>query len=243
MTDTLVPPDTTEHIRDSNIQLIICNDPSTANWEQAVNVEAEVFIGSKYVETKEELAKEYEPYLPVTNMVAAEIDGEIHGSVRFIHYDPEIGFKTLNDAKSGKLQIEPEHWAYLETIDPNDIVEIGTIAVSKEYQTRGPSLKLSQHLYGAIFQLGKQNDEPYVLASFDARYYEGFVSWFGPSVRQLGPAVDYMGSETIPAILDIQEVRDYLAAQAGFEEQVDALDTAGDRLVMDPQARPTQSIS
>jgi hypothetical protein len=235
MTDTVTPghqetPDSQERPDVNNVRLLILENPGTPNWERATEVEAEAFIRRNYVADKEELAKEYEPYLPMTRIVAAEVDGVIQGATRLIDYDPSIGFKTVNDAKAGKLEIWPEGQRILDEVDPNDITEVGTIAVSEEYLSKGGnSLTLSQQLYGAIYQMGKQHDKPHVIASFDEDYYNGIIKWFGTGERQLGPAVDYMGSKTVPSIMDIQKVQDNLR-EVGFTEQADAFDEAADKL-------------
>jgi hypothetical protein len=161
-------------------------------------------MDSDYVESPDELAEEYEPYLPNTMMIAASRDGQVVGSVRVIKYSPETGFKTLKDAEEGKLTIDENGRELLAAIELRQAIEIGTISIKPEWRKMpGANMGLNLELYGAILGVGQQLGAPYVIASFDERYFRRFQRFFGENVRQLGPAVDYMGSPTLPVIMDM----------------------------------------
>lgn len=192
--ETQVPEDALRLITDNT-------DPM---WAEAINVEAQVFIGSDYVENAGQLEAEYEPYMPNTMMIAASRGGEVVGSVRVIRYSPDVGFKTLKDAEEGKLLIDEAGQQLLDGIELGQAIEIGTISIKPEWRKMpGANLGLNLELYGAIFGVGQQLDAPYVIASFDERYFNRFQRFFGENVRQLGPAIDYMGSPTLPVIMDM----------------------------------------
>lgn len=191
---------------------VVITDKLHPLWQQGLDNEAQVFIESGYVDNAEELGGEYEKYLPKTEFIIVQQDSIAAGSVRAIFYDPEIGFKTIDDINSGKLSISEESKRLLDDIDLSNVFEIGTLAVQARYRGHADDEgRLSVALYGAIFAETKHHDCRYVLASFDERYFNSFKSIFGPAVRELGPATDYMGSPTVPALLDIPGLFEYVA--------------------------------
>lgn len=219
-----------EVLIDDEVQLLLTDDKLSAMWQDTAEVEAEVFIECGYVENEAELAEDYLPYVAKSTMLAAKVGGVVVGGVRFIDYDPKIGFKTLNDAAKGELAITKAGHERLAEIDPLDMMEVGTIAISKAFRASDDNdFRLRNHLYGGIYQMGREHDTPYVLASFDADYYNRFIAMFGESVTQLGPAVNYMGSLTIPSVMDTRELYEYLRS-SGLTEMVQVLDDAHGKL-------------
>lgn len=225
------PPDSTEHLGDPTPQLSVTRDTDSEVWKQAAQNEADVFIKSGYIDSADELAEEYAPYLPKTFMLGVEVDGKVAGSIRFIDYDPKSGFKTMSDIEKGRLIVDEAGQKLLAETDPAKMVEIGTIAVDKAYQASSSNndFKLVGEFYGSIYNIGTKRDVPFVLASFDAQYFNRFVKLMGPGVKQLGPAVDYMGSPTIPALLDVNEAYASLK-EFGFTDLVDQIDAVDGRI-------------
>lgn len=194
----------------SGPQVIV--DPTNDLWRQAVEIEAGVFIESDYVQNQEELGVEYAKYLPTTEFIVAAKDGMVGGSVRAIFYDESVGFKTIDDISTGKLEISEEGREILNTLDLTQTFEIGTLAVNKDFRGKPDDEgRLSVQLYGAIYAEAKRHGTQNVIASFDERYFNSFSSIFGPGVKALGPATDYMGSPTVPALLNTEAAADYLS--------------------------------
>jgi hypothetical protein len=185
----------------------IVTNPLDKRWMDGVLVEADVFIEKGYVASPDELALEYEKYLPMTEFAAVYRDGVIAGSTRLIYYDAEIGFKTLSDIVEGRLVVDEAGGQAIAELDLAHTVEVGTLAVEKDLRSRPEDGgRVSIDLYGAIFGESWHHKAPNVLASFDEEYFYNFQAIFGPAVKQLGPAVDYMGSMTVPALMDAEAV-------------------------------------
>lgn len=208
---------------------VLCENPGSPMWLAAVAVEAEVFKGSNYVEDAAELEDEYKDYNKHSSLLTLAMDGEVVGATRVISYALGTGFKTLNDAAAGKLEITAEGKAALDECDPFRTMEVGTIALKSEFRSAAGDDKVWR-LYGAIYKIAHMRRASDILASFDAGYYAGFREIFGPALQQLGPAVMYMGSETIPALLSVDKVdQDFQSPQQAAI--VEALRNYGDTLV------------
>lgn len=185
------------------------NDPLSQAWHDAAALEAEVFIKAGYVESQDELAEEYGKYLPKSEFIIAERDGVIGGSVRVITYGEETGFKTIDDIHSGKLEVTERGEQLISQLDQERTLEVGTLGVLESFRGGSEELRLSTVLFGAIYQATKKHDCDWVLASFDERFYGGFKMLFDPGVEALGPATDYMGSPTVPAVIHVETLMNH----------------------------------
>lgn len=220
----------------SENRIAMTNDPNSPLWREAADVEAEVFIGAGYVDDAATLAKEYEMYLPATTMVGVSRGDEIVGAIRFIHYDDNIGFKTINDVDKGLLKLDEDSLDMLGKIYENTVTEVATISTKKERRgLAGEGIQLMAEMYGAILAVADMHNAPYVLASFDQVYFRRFSRFFGEAVIPIGPAVDYMGSPTIPVIMDVHRVYDYLK-ETGKDDFVAILDRVGKEIVDESRA-------
>lgn len=185
------------------------SDPNSTSWNEAEALEAEVFIKAGYVESQEELAEEYKKYLPKSEFIVAERDGVIGGSVRIITYGAETGFKTVDDIKAGKLETTERGEQLVNQLDMERTLEVGTLGVLDSFRGGSEELRLSTVLFGSIYQATRKYDCDWVLASFDERFYEGFKMLFDPGVEALGPATDYMGSPTVPALIHVETLMNH----------------------------------
>lgn len=195
----------------------VYTNPVSIGWYEAADVEAEIFIENEYVTSATELALEYEKYIAHTEFVSVSRNGSVEGSTRLIFYGEESGFKTLSDLANGRLELFYKEKEFIAGLPLAKTFEVGTLAVTKTMRGKpGDEGRLAVQLYGAIYAESVRHDTPYALASFDEEYLNRFKDLFGPGVRALGPAIDYMGSPTVPVIMDLPRLYDYL--RENFQE-------------------------
>lgn len=169
-------------------------------WTLAAEIEAEVFIDAGYVQHAAELEEEYRPYINSSFFFAMMDGSEIKGVLRIIDHS-DAGFKTLVDTEAGKLIIEDSWKQRLTPEAQKSIFEVGTIAVPPKHRTKDAG-RASMWLYGAVLGYSRANNLPNAIASFDADYFEGFQGLFGEGLQAMGPAVEYMGSKTVPVYMN-----------------------------------------
>jgi hypothetical protein len=187
-------------------------DQRDALWEEAADVEAQVFIDCGYA-TKEKLTEKYAPYVARMTMMPLLVNGEVVGAARIADHTPEegpYGFITLNDTtedapEDERLELSESGLQIVQGIDLPNTQEVVTISLKEEY--RGAhGFGLVGHLYQGIHERAVERGYDSTIASFDERYFAGFRFRFRPAVRALGPAVMYMGSPTVPAHISIPQI-------------------------------------
>lgn len=191
----------------AKIDLNIITSTQHDLWAQATGIEAEVFIEKEYVASAIELEKEYEPYLPSSEFILARLGNMAIGSVRCITGD-STGFKTVDDIEKGRLELSKEGSLLISEIPMDRMLEIGTLAVASEWRSQDHG-RAAVQLYGAILGYMNARDLTHVLASFDEDYFNNFKIIFGGTVDAIGPAVDYMGSPTVPAIMNVYDMHEH----------------------------------
>lgn len=207
----------------------IITPDNTARWAEASAIEATVFIDSGYVEDAAELEAEYKPYEAASRFYALEDEGDIKGVLRIIDYS-KAGFKTVADAVAGKLIIT-EEWQYLIDKEQASMFEVGTIAVPPEHRTKDAG-RASMWLYGAVLGHSRKYNLPSALASFDAEYFDGFTKkLFRDGVAPIGPAVDYMGSFTVPAYMREHEAYASICSVEDFAAIREVLDQGAQQII------------
>lgn len=205
------------------VDITFTENPESTAWQQAEMVEFDVFHQSGYVNTQEELAKDYERYTPYTGFALTRLGGEPAGAVRMIFYSPEAGFKTTNDAAKGELTIDAQGEEMLTRVDPATIMEIGTISIPEELRGKLENgLRLNSDLYGAIYAVAKARSIDWLIASFDHEYLDRFGKIFGASITRLGPPKDYMGSPTVPVIINVEDAIQSVA-DVGLQDTFDSI--------------------
>jgi hypothetical protein len=183
--------------------------PGVEGWSDATNLEAITFIRRQFVGSSEELAEEYESYLSKTSMIVVrnpDTPDKVSACARMVDYDPNVGFKTTDDALNSdkSLEISETGWETLDSIDHEDIAEVGTISARAG---------AGAELYGAIIGFGLDREPGqechFVIASLDEQVLTRLIKpLFGDSVKILGPAADYMGSMTVPILIDLERAWD-----------------------------------
>lgn len=157
----------------------------------AKTLEYETFLGENYVTSNEDHeVLEYRDYDDQSDFFivveASEVVGvlrRIRGSMKTIE-DFTLPTSTLEKLK-GRTQ------------------ELGTGAVRRD--KRGtPGLAYIAALFRAVWQDSLRSGVQFWVFSLDKRIFHLVTKWFKFEIEELGPGVDYMGSFTIPAMLDIQ---------------------------------------
>jgi hypothetical protein len=188
-------------------------DQNHPYWEEAADVEAQVFIDCGYADSKEKLERKYAPYVARMTMLPLLLGEEVVGAARMADHTPEegpYGFITLNDTEEDRpdgdrLELSESGLQIVQGLDLPNTQEVVTISLKEEY--RGAhGFKLVGYLYQAIHQRAVERGYNSTIASFDRGYFGGFRLRFRPAVVPLGPAVEYMGSPTVPAHIDIPQI-------------------------------------
>jgi hypothetical protein len=223
-------PETHEELL--KVELVLCHNPNSDTWRQAEDNEYDNFKAAGYVGSREEMREIYKPYEPVSQMIVSKHAGKVVGSVRMITYDESIGFKTINDAlkaegEKDKLELSPEGWEAVNRVDPRTMVEVGTLSLDEDYRTTpGASEHMVTSLYGIIYARTLAMGTPNIIASFDEDFFGRFKGLFGPAIKEIGPALDMMGSKTVPSLMNTGEIEDYFRA-IGIGDYVDELAAYG----------------
>lgn len=204
-------------------------DPRSPLAFAARDLEAGLFVETGYATEPGEIHTEYAPYLDSSRFETVEEGGELVGMVRIITNGP-AGFKTLNDARAGRLEITDEGWALLEPIDPNRMAEVGAVAIAESHRGRDDARALTD-AYGAIRKFSEEHGVDFLVASMDEKYYKTFSFVFGDTITPLGPMVEYMGSRTIPLLMRPIEMVDSLRDREGFEGLYSQIMAAQERVV------------
>lgn len=191
--------------------------PDAEAWSDATNLEAVTFIRRGFVASSEELAEEYESYLPKTSMIVVknpDNTDRVSACARMVDYDPDVGFKTIDDARDHNktLEISEMGQEILSGVNPEDISEVGTISARAN---------AGAELYGAIIGFGLDREpgqeRRFVIASLDEQVLVRRIKpLFGDSVKVLGPAADYMGSMTVPILIDLERAWDVAVTNNQF---------------------------
>jgi hypothetical protein len=183
-------------------------NPEGPLWADAARIESKVFQASGYG-SEAELAAEYAPYDSQSTFLLVVRDRVAVGSARIIRPNPLVGFKTVSDVKSGRLEIRPDA-SDLIFGDHTDALEVGSLSLDTSVV---PALKdqgaAGAALYGAVVGFARLLRAKTLLASFDEQYFERFLRSFGPNAgHTLGPAVDYMGSPTVAVAMHVEQMLD-----------------------------------
>lgn len=195
----------------------------SVTWQEAEEVEFSVFRESGYVSTQEELARDYEIYDQSTGFALTRLGGMPAGSVRMIFHNPEVGFKTINDAEKGELTIDDSGKELLDQLDMTKVMEIGTISIPEHLRGKLESgLRLNSDLYGAIYAVSQARGIDWLIASFDHEYLDRFGKIFGASVTRIGPPKDYMGSPTVPVVINVEDAIQSVA-DVGLQDTFDSI--------------------
>ena len=110
------------------------SNPDSWLWQQAQELEYQVFRDRDFVSNWEDYLQEYEPYRQSSDFIVCQtLDGEIAGAMRAIRFSG-AGFKTINDAREGKLVIDAEGQTTLDGLDLERTVVEFNIVANEEFR-------------------------------------------------------------------------------------------------------------
>lgn len=137
----------------------------------------------------------------------ALLNSQIVGSVKVTKWDGLISLPIETMFKIDVLNFSRQN-------DYREIWHIGRFAVSR---TEKDGAKLLKQLIAlAIYPICKMNGSVMV-AECDKKFVRG-LNLLGIKTKQLGPGIEYLGSETIPIYSTSEWLRDFLYATPNFEQ-------------------------
>ena len=170
----------------------------------ALQLEYEIFVEAAYIgPNSESLVLEYAPFNAVSDFVVAFEEDQVVGVLRRIKYHADLGIKTLRD-----FDIRAEWRGMVEEACRNSpalVEEIGTLALKKERRGIG-GRAFTMSIYRVAWQESVRRGVKYWLFSVDERLFKTLVGLFGAFA--IGDPMHYMGSVTVPALLEIQRIRE-----------------------------------
>ena len=143
-------------------------------------------------------------------IVAIAEDKTVVGTLKLSCIQPCKTFELWN----GKLY--SRYASLIAQARNSNSFEIGSLAVDKHFS----SLKISWGLYNLAYRWAISNRKDFGIISIDQRAFRALemVGWYA---LQVGAAMDYFGSQTVPAIIPIleQPMSAVLKAQPWFQYQ------------------------
>lgn len=168
--------------------------------EAAKRLEYEVYLHEGYIEANGRgLVLENLDYPEYVHFVARE-GGKTVGSLRLVtDPKPRHGIFRLNAFNHFSLRA----WArdLMAGADPRSVVEVGTMVIHPEY--RGGDAYMQ--LFSKSFEFALLKRFRYAVSTIDAAFYNRLRKR-GVPFQEMGESRHYMGSETVPALIDIDQL-------------------------------------
>lgn len=133
--------------------------------------------------------------------LVAKVDGEVIGTIRMA----APPFKTIEVLGDEVYDAAREE---LKDLAKSNAVELGSLAVKHK---SGRS-HISGTLYKAVYWVSLQQKIKYWVIDIDERVYDALLR-LGWKVDEIGPRHEYMGSETVPGIMPVEEQADHIMSK------------------------------
>lgn len=189
------------------LRVYTTTDPVSPEWAAVAEVESQIFIDSGYVKSAQEIAEHYAPFESVSEMIGLEHLPKAHvlGGSRVADPHPELGHKTVQDIDKGELKVHAAGAKALSKVDHSRMMSVDTISLERRYRGAASAGYVGL-LYSAQYIRAVNNGHTHIIASMDANYWGGFHRRFEHFAEDLGPAVMYMGSLTVPILMDVAKI-------------------------------------
>jgi hypothetical protein len=158
------------------------------------------FIESQHLNKDGRMAVRHDPYQKHADYFAV-VEGvgknqRVIATARQITARPEQGYVSFPTL--AKLGIDPSIRQAIESLSPTTCVEISGLAKTKGYSSYATFL-----LYRSLWQHSLQQKHQVWVMACDAQVYARLKYFFGDALLQIGGKVHYMGSDVVPAILEV----------------------------------------
>jgi hypothetical protein len=165
-----------------------------------MRLEYDVYLGEGYIEPNDQhIVLENRDYPEFVHFVA-RVDGRTIGALRLVtDARPRHDVFRLGSFRHFSVQ----KWAtdLLRSADQRRIVEVGTMVIDPEYRGGDAYAQLFQK----AFEYAVLARVHYALATIDEGFYHRLLKR-GLPFREMGETRYYMGSHTVPAIIDVEQL-------------------------------------
>jgi len=165
-----------------------------------MRLEYDVYLGEGYIEPNDDhLVLENRDYPEFVHFVA-RADGKTIGALRLVtDAKPRYDVFRLGSFRHFSIQ----EWAIdlLHSADQRRIVEVGTMVIDPEYRGGNTYAQLFQK----AFEYTVLSRVHFALATIDEGFYHRLLKR-GLPFREMGETRYYMGSHTVPALIDIEQL-------------------------------------
>ncbi len=173
----------------------------------AQRLHAKVYLERKFIEEHHltedgRISIDSDPYQEhadyfIVNHIA-DGNSEVVATARQITVHSQKGHMSFPTIE--KLPLYPKDLAAIKSLDPLNCVEISGLA-----KHRGHSSYAALLLYRAMWQHSVRSGHQLWLMACDAQVYSQLKFMFGDALTQIGEPTVYMGSEVIPAALEVHQ--------------------------------------
>ncbi len=179
-----------------DVQIDVCPNGD----KEALRLEYDVYLKEGYIEPNDEhIVLENRNYPNFVHFVA-RADGRVIGALRLVtDAEPRHGVFRLGSFRHFAIQ----KWAtdLLRSADQRRIVELGTMVIDPKYRGGNTYAQLFQKAFEYAV-LGRVH---YALATIDEGFYHRLLKR-GLPFREIGETRYYMGSYTVPAMIDVEQL-------------------------------------
>lgn len=156
--------------------------------------QAQRYLEAQYVTTQDISADGVvdDPWVPFSDYFTAhDVDGEMLGTCRMIRPSP-LGLQTF-----AKATLYPETVQKFSAVPAWACVEISALATSRK------RARTSTALYVNVWREAVLRRHVYMFAFMDSRVVKVLRGMFASPFEQIGPTLQFMGSETVPVVMHI----------------------------------------
>jgi len=167
---------------------------------------AKIYLHNRYISTSDldergVMHKMADPYQEHSDYFTVhdsrDKESKVMATARLIKAHPAHGHNSFPTIKN--LSLYPDSEKFIRSIDPSKCIEVSALA--KDF---GVSSHAVMILYRALWHHSLRKDHSLWLMACDVRAYRGLKFIFGDALTRTGDNAFYMGSEVVPAMLEIR---------------------------------------
>ncbi len=190
--------------------------PSKVSIAEAKRLHAKIYLHRGYVGQDDvgkdkALHKRADPYQEHSNYFVVRNhllpNKPIVATARQIHHVPKLSHSSFPTIK--ELELYPEMKQMILALDPAKCVEISGLAKDHGVASSAPMV-----LYRALWHHSLRRHHHIWLMACDAKVFKNLKFLFGSALTRIGDNTFYMGSEVVPAMLEVHRSIDPLMQDA-----------------------------